>query len=152
MEIERIIELVINMMTEIQKEKKITDIDLEKFEKLGYSNIEISTAVSWIMDENASFMKQVNEHKSKDLSFRILSNSEQELFTVEAWGEIIQLLALGLINNDVIEILIERVIMSGIPKIDGKLVRYFLAYHIFDVGVTGKPNNKYVLAGNETIN
>ncbi len=152
MEIERIIDLVINFMTEIHKEKKITEIDLEKFEKLGYSNTEISTAISWIIDENASFIKPVKELKMKNFSFRVLSPTEQELFTIEAWGEIIHLFTLGLITNEIIEILIERVIFSGIPKIDSKLVRYFLAYHIFDVNATGKPNNKYVLAGNETIN
>ncbi len=152
MQIERIIELVIILMSEIHKKESVEELDITKFEKAGYSNIEISTAVSWLIDENANFLKPIHDLQNKDKSFRILSQVEQDLFTVEAWGEVIQMLSLGLINYETIELLIERSLLGGIYKIDGRFLRYFLAYYLFDINITGYPNNRYVLAGNETIN
>ena len=152
MQIERIIELVIIMMSEINKKENVEQMDVSKFANAGFSEIEISTAISWLIDENANFLKPKHDLHKKDKAFRVLSSVEQELFTVEAWGELIQMLSLGLINYETIELLIERSLMGGIYKIDGRFLRFFLAYYLFDINQTGIPNNRYVLAGNETIN
>ncbi len=151
---ERIIEIIVYLLSELREKNDMSEIDLSRLKQLGYSNSEISAAFSWIVDR-VEFSDEL--FKGEDLipsnvSFRVIQESEQDLFTTEAWGEMIQLQMLGLINNDQIEIMIEKAMVSGGQDIDKGAIRQFVANHLRNPDEKSKFGSRFMLDGSETIN
>lgn len=150
---ERIIEIIVYVLGELKNKKKLSEIDTKELEKLGYTNAEISTAFSWLVDRfefgNQFFNK---DFPSTEDSFRILHQAEQELFTDEAFGELIQYHSLGIINSRHIEAIIERALMLGLYQIDSTQIKSFIAYAIFNAASDLNTPNRYMLSGNDSIN
>src|SRR5207248_415467 len=48
---ERIMEILVFLLSEIQANKAISDIDTKVLSQLGFSQTEISTAFSWLLDK-----------------------------------------------------------------------------------------------------
>ena len=89
---ERIIEIMVILLAELNSNEELSGIDFEKLSSLGYSNEEITTAFSWVVDKLDTIKgREKKEKESKESSFRILNKLEKALFTTEAWGEIINL-------------------------------------------------------------
>ncbi len=150
---ERIIEIIVYVLAELKNKKKLSDIDTRELEKLGYTNSEISTAFSWLVDRfefgNHFYEK---DFPSTEDSFRILHQVEQELFTDEAFGELIQYHSLGIINSRHIEAIIERALMLGMYQIDSTQIKSFIAHAIFNINGDFSAPNRYMLSGNDSIN
>ncbi len=149
---ERIIEIIVFVISELKQNKHISDIDVDELQKLGYTNSEISTAFSWLADR-IEFSEQVvaeSSIRSTD-SFRIFHDAEKELFTRDALGELIQFQSLGLLNNDHIESLIERALMSGLMEVDTQTLKTFVAGILFSASANAD-SNRVMLRGNDTIN
>ncbi|MDC1068626.1 DUF494 family protein, partial [Candidatus Kapabacteria bacterium] len=105
---ERIVELITIVLQELKKNIRISDIDIENLIGKGYTSSEISTAFSWLVDRiefNTNF--NTGDDSTED-SFRFLHDAEQEMFTKEAWGEVIQLKTLGILSYENVETLIEN--------------------------------------------
>jgi uncharacterized protein Smg (DUF494 family) len=149
---ERIVEIITLVIAELRTNKSIADVSITNLESLGYSNSEISTALSWLIDRLEFSDNSFVNHKPDSSSFRILHEIEKDLFTSEAWGQVIQLHALGLLTNEHIEILIERTAMMGFRQVDIHQLRLFVAYAVFNISINNQPTNKLMLQGNETIN
>lgn len=149
---ERIIEIIVYVISELRQNKHITEIDVSELNKLGYTNTEISTAFSWLVDRvEFSFQYFGNENYS-NTSFRILHEAEQELFTNQAWGELIELHSLGLISNEHIEMLIEKALMLGVQEINSSQLKTFVASLIFNGNSKNMPGSRVMLNGYDTIN
>jgi uncharacterized protein Smg (DUF494 family) len=150
---ERIIEIIVLVISELKQNKAISDIDVDGLQTLGYTNSEISTAISWLVDR-VEFSDQFFAFSitSNLDSFRILHDAEKELFTQEAWGQIIQFNSLGILTNEHIETLIERTAMMGMRQIDIHQLKYFLANLLFNIHTSGTPGSRIMLHGNESIN
>lgn len=149
---ERIVEIITFVLSELKQNKKISDIDLNELEKKGYSNSEISTAFSWLVDR-VEFSNKITslEIQSED-SFRILHDAERELFTEQAWGELIQMHSIGILNSNQIELIIERALLTGIFKIDSFFLKNMIASFIFNATNSIMPGSRVLLSGNDTIN
>lgn len=150
---ERIIEIIIYVVSELHQNKSINNINLEQLQSLGYTNSEISTALSWIVDkiEKADNIFQ-NSNNSQAASFRILHDIEKELFTPEAWGSLIEMNTLGILSNENIENLIDKAVIMGMNQIDTKQLKYYVASAIIDSQDKLFPGNRMMLLGNDTIN
>lgn len=151
---ERIIEIIIYLITEMKDNKNLSEIDISELNERGYSNIEVSTALSWLVDRLEFSEKfYINDETSKTSSFRILHEAEQDLFTTEAWGQLIQLKALGIITNEHIESLIGRSMMMGMKAVDTNQIKFFVANNVFNLSMNSFfGNTKFMLQGNESIN
>jgi len=150
---EKIIEIIVYVIAELRHHKNINDIDLEELKQLGYTKAEISTAFSWLVDRVEMAEKLYTpEHTEHRGSFRVLHDVEKELFTDDAWGELIQLQSLGIVNSEHIEMLIERAIMTGIGIVECQHVKNFVAHVVFNANINSNPNARFMLAGNDTIN
>lgn len=149
---ERIIEIIVYVISELKQNKQISEIDIDQLNELGYTNSEISTAFSWLVDRlefsDQMFMK---DETTSDDSFRILHEAEKELFTQDAIGQLIQLHSLGILTNDHIESLIERALITGIDRIDSSGLKSFVAGMIFNSQPTSRSGNRILLKGNDTI-
>ncbi|HRP02861.1 MAG TPA: DUF494 family protein [Candidatus Kapabacteria bacterium] len=150
---QRIIEIIIYVISELQ-DKRLDDINFEKLVQLGYSDSEISTAISWIAD-NHHFNDVVNQSpklsKNKS-SFRIFTPHETEYFTPEAFVDLIHYNLLGILKNEDIENLLDRYAVSGYTKIDSNDIKVFIANVKFDAFNQLNSPIRKILLGNETIN
>lgn len=152
--VERIMEIIIYVMSNIRDTKNFSDDNFKELENLGYTTSEISTAFSWIF-EKTDPLKIPGKGPylvDKTYGFRVLLDVEAELFTKEAYGDLIQYMTLGLINNEQLELLIERSVYSHFPLIDKRLLNSFVYALNFDNTVTNNYTGRIMLDGNDTIN
>ena len=150
---ERIIEIIVLVLSQLTQNKKIADIDIDDLSSRGYTQEEITSALSWIVDrlENTqNFLNSFNQQS--DTSFRILSSNEIDLFSKEAWGEVINLHNLGLLKNEHIESLIDWASLIGIDKMTQEQLKDYLALNIFKFQSNGVDGAKYIYMGDQSIN
>ena len=149
----RIIEIIILVISELQRNKTIADIDVNELQAKGYTSTEISTAFSWLADrvDFSGPAHSLNENAGED-SFRILHEVEQDMFTSQAWGEMIQLHSLGILGNDHIESIIERAFLSGVQQVDSRLLKSFVAMSVFNASDDSLFGSRLMLNGDESIN
>jgi uncharacterized protein Smg (DUF494 family) len=149
---ERIVDIITYVLSELKQNKKLADIDLNILRDKGYSSSEISTAFSWLVDR-IEFNNPSQPLNISDVnSFRILHDAEKELFTEFAWGELVQMQSLGIINTDQIEQIIERALLSGVFKIDSFFLKNMIASFIFNATNSTTPGSRILLSGNDSIN
>ena len=114
----RIVEILIILMGEIKKsgmEQDNMELLSEKLLNCGYSEQEISTAFSWVIER----LEQTGEASSPDPeSFRVLHDIEHIFISNEAYGFLIQLSYLGLLTYEEFEKVIESVLLASIPRLD----------------------------------
>lgn len=150
---ERIVEIIVFVVSELKQNKPINEIDVSELEKKGYTSTEISTAFSWIADrlELAEKFVKPEAYINKE-SFRVLHDGEKDLFTTEALGEMLQLYSLGLLSNEHIELLIEHTLSYGYNQIDSYHLKMFVANIMFNSQTSNFPGNRIMLSGDEKIN
>jgi uncharacterized protein Smg (DUF494 family) len=150
---ERIIEIIVFVIAQLRQNVELHEVDTDKLQRLGYTKSEISTAFSWIADRSESGQPMLEFSELADSnSFRILHEAEQELFTPEAWGELVQMNSLGILNNEYTEILIEKAVLMGSQEIDSEQLKTFVANIIFNAQTDSLPGVRFLLQGNESIN
>ncbi len=150
---ERIIEIMLYVMTELHAKKTFSDIDIRKLHQLGFSTREISTALSWLADK-FDLGSHTSEYKltNRIESLRILSDFEKDYFTEEAYAELINLYSLGLINNEHINFITERASMTNGLSINKGLLRNIVANLLFSQPLANMESNRVVMNYSETIN
>lgn len=150
---ERIMEIIIYVISSLRDTRILSDANIRELENLGYTTSEISTAFSWLAEkvETVSIPENGPDY-FKTKGFRILHSMEKDLFTPECYGELIQYSSLGLIDNEQLELLIERALMSGFHIIDSRLLKNYIAALHFDHSDIGKMPGRIMLEGNDTIN
>jgi len=149
---EKIIEIIVYVIQQVRQNKSLNDLNIEELQSKGYSNSEISTALSWLIDKSeiTERLFPVPETSNQE-SFRVLHDTEKEIFTKDAWGELISMKALGIISNENIEMLIDRSSLMGFQQIDAQQVKLFVANSVFNTYMMN-PGSRYLLRGNDTIN
>ena len=68
-------------------------------------------------------MLRSSSKKRSDYYRRILSDYERDYFTTEAYGTLLQMHHLGIIDDTQFEMIIERAIFSGQDRLDAAMVR-----------------------------
>lgn len=148
---ERIIEIIVYVISELKQHKDISEIDLGELESLGYTSAEISTAFSWLVDR-MELSEEASESFTELNSFRMLHEAEQKLFTRQAWGDLIQLQSLGLLHSEHIESLIERAVMSSQQQVDSRQLKKYVASMVFHAIGDVAESSRFMLDGSDTIN
>ena len=119
---ERVVEILIFIMSEIRSNRKVSgklDILSKSLIQQGYTESEISSAFTWLLDRLKNDSEEVVEQKNPLLksSFRHLHEIERSIIAVEAYGYIIQLKELGIIDESDVEQILERAMMMGASEI-----------------------------------
>ncbi|MFP4529263.1 MAG: DUF494 family protein [Candidatus Kapaibacterium sp.] len=150
---ERIIEIIVYVISELKQNKHISDIDVNELQQLGYTSSEISTAFSWLVDR-IEFTEELftRSNAMGETSFRVFHDAERDLFTSEAWGELIQMHSLGIITNEHIEKIIERSAMAVPEQIDSRQLKTMVAAFSFNAETDSAPGRRIMLNGSDTIN
>ncbi len=109
----KLIEILIILMNEINRR----GVEFERMEMLsgklldqGYSKSEISTAFSWMIERFAALNNNIQPNPK---SYRVLHDIEKIFISPEAYGYLLQLNALGLLNMEEMEKIIERSFISS---------------------------------------
>jgi|Deesub1362B_J571_1020462.scaffolds.fasta_scaffold03201_2 Smg protein len=134
---ERLVEILIYLMQELhQNRRKWDQIDgiSKELQELGYTENEINAAFSWLFErmEAQKGKSLMPEAEPNDQSFRVLHEVEKMVLTPAAYGYLLQLRQLGLINQTEMEQIIERAMMLGAAPVDVMDIRSIVASVIFD--------------------
>jgi uncharacterized protein Smg (DUF494 family) len=121
---ERIIEIIVRLLAIIHESKQIVNEDLENLGKLGYSQNEINRAFQWLY-KNFIPKEKYSEKSYKSESHRVFHEAEKKVISSEGRGFLIQLTNLGLVSNVELEIILERLMMTGLQRITLNDVKLF---------------------------
>jgi uncharacterized protein Smg (DUF494 family) len=150
---EKIVEILIYLIGEIRKNTPITDIDLSVLSQRGFSTTEISTAFNWLFEKISHGENIVTETgEISSTSHRVLHDAERMVITSEAYGYMIQLRELGLISDMDIEVIIDRIMMSGYPTVDGEEIKSHVAALLAENDDSLNGGSRTMLNGKDTIN
>jgi len=84
----------------------------------GFTDNEISSAYSWVLDQLQSDSQFVLEDTQSIVSTRILTEQERRHFASDAIGYLLQLKYLGLISDALMEVILERATLMGAMPIE----------------------------------
>lgn len=149
---DKIIEIIVYILSEIKEIKQLNEIDVRSLTEKGYSDNEINTAFAWIyskLDEGELIFKQEVEYTKSHRMFNVLEN---KIFTVEAKGYLLLLRELGLLNDLDMDLVIERVILSGYQKVDIIELKKFISNYILNAESKSDILSRMILQNNDTIN
>jgi len=149
---EKIIEIIVFLLTEIKNNKQLAEIDVDKLSNLGYTQNEINTAFSWVYSKLYSGEKVFADEKKDTKSQRFLHDVEQNVISPESYGYLIQLKELGLLNNLDIDIIIDRAMVSSFSKIELGDMKLMIASYLLDIEEMNDTNSRMMINTKDTIN
>lgn len=111
---ERIIDLILYLVSQIRKNTPIDSIDVKVLSADGYTDAEIGAAFSWIVDQEAF---RPLDQLTRRTGFRVLHEAERAIFPPDAYGYLLQLMEIGILNDFDLENLINRMHFGGSPPL-----------------------------------
>lgn len=161
---DRIIEIVMFLLKEIRG-KNITEIDLSPLNDRGFTQTEISTAFSWLFDKltmrssevmpmvsNAvQSLKTMQEGPIEVSTFRIFHDVERSVLSMESQGYLLQMRELGLLSDAELEMLIDRILVSGTQQVNLQEIKELAGNLIFDFDDSSRIGSRMMLSAKDTI-
>ena len=148
-------EIVLYLVGEIRRNKQLADIDLKKLSDRGYSESEVSTAFTWLVDKIMVVGAQAEltpgaAQKALDTGgrnpFRIYHELELAILQADARGYLLQLRELGLLKDAELELILDRLWLLGAQNISLEEVRDFAAGIIFDFNDSSRTGSRMMLS------
>jgi uncharacterized protein Smg (DUF494 family) len=127
----RLVEILLILLNEIKQsgmEKERMEFLSHELMNRGYSEQEISTAFSWII-ERLSTSAEVPTPNPK--SFRVLHDIEKIFISKEAYGFLLQLISLGLLSQSDFERVVERALLEFQPNLGSESIKPIIAEVLF---------------------
>ncbi|MEX0681814.1 MAG: DUF494 family protein [Balneolales bacterium] len=145
-----VIDLIIYLIKRMHIGVRLKDIRVEKLK--GYNKSEISAAYSWLIQKYESDdLTNQNNNPRNIPPPRVLHPTERSQIAPEAYGYLLDLYYLGIIDASRMERLIEYAMFSVDNRIETSDVKEWVAGMIFENEHTGNKRSS-LLKGNETIN
>jgi uncharacterized protein Smg (DUF494 family) len=142
-----ILDLIVKIVHHVQHGKAISDFDMAEVNTdHRYNTSEISAAYSWVLQHGPELKR-----RKKGQVPRVLHIAERMVFSKEAWGWILELQSLGLIDHNGIERIIERIMMQYHGKVTLSMVKEIVVPFLLDNDRLSE-NSSTGLKGNESIN
>jgi len=149
--VERIMEIIAWVVGAFTQGTPINKVDTTELSAQGYTDSEISAALSWILERGERALTHKGDINTE--SFRILHGLEWETISTDAWGLLLSYRNLGLLSNEDVEQIIERaMILSGEAAVDLEEIRAIIAVYVMNIGFDMTDGSRSLLSGNESIN
>jgi len=148
---EKIIEIIVYILSEIKNRKQIGDIDLKKLAKIGYTESEINTAFAWIYSRINQGENIFKGKKRSTKSKRFFHEIEKDILTTDALGYLISLFELGLLSDTDEELIFDKIFYSGFEIIGKSELKILLASIILDLENKSDKLDRLILQNNDTI-
>lgn len=134
---ERVVEILVYIMKEIKAtDQRIGKLDIlsKELEQKGYTENEISSAFSWLFDRIKDNFDELVKNTGPTLpySFRVLHEVEKMIIIPEAYGYLIQLRELGLLDETELEQIIEHALMLGTSRVTLEDMKAIVASSLFN--------------------
>lgn len=113
---ERIVEIIVFLLTELQQERKQKErVDLTReLVQIGYSENEINIGFSWIVRH---LQKTAPVNKNSEVSAlkknEDIGDIERLVITSEAYGYLLHLVRLGVLHETDVELVLEHALAKG---------------------------------------
>jgi uncharacterized protein Smg (DUF494 family) len=133
---ERIIEIIVNLLSEMQQERKHKDkVDLTHDLMLkGYTEIEINLAFTWIFGHlKQAAPDNMNDIVELPLEIDDFPEIDKLVISPDAYGFLIQLIQLGVIKDIELEIFVERALAYGKDDLNVDDLKSIVASILFDL-------------------
>lgn len=129
---DRVVEILVFLMSEMQENKPLHEVDLSQLRDRGYTTSEISAAFSWLYENSRTErIESIRSGRAGAGSRRMLHDAEKAVLSIAAQGYIIQLNELGLVDDREVEIILERAMSSGYAGLTVQEVRDIVATVLF---------------------
>ncbi len=149
---DKVIEIIVYILSEIKEIKQLSEIDINLLSHKGYSDSEINTAFAWIFSKLDDGELVFKNETDVTRSHRIFNLVEDKIFTVDAKGYLLLLRELGLLSDLDIDLVVEKVFLSGYQRIDIKELKKFIASLILNSESKSDILSRMILQNNDTIN
>ena len=149
---EKVVEILIYLMTAIHDNKHLNDIDVDDLRRRGYTQTEISAAFSWLHDNMPSSRFSSDRlYPSAGASRRSFHEAERMVLSNEGQGYLIQLTELGLLTQHDLETVIERAMLSGYEQLSVNDIKELVASVLFSRDPGGEYGGRTMLNSGDTI-
>ncbi len=151
----RVVDILIYIMQELRKNHRSIDkLDTISNELLlqGYTENEISSAFSWLLERMNSEAEKLlaDESPVSPFSFRHLHEIERSIISTKAYGYLIQLKELGIINDFQFEQILERALMLGTSLVDIEDIKTIAAAVLFSPE-NFQENSLFLFSDNQVV-
>jgi uncharacterized protein Smg (DUF494 family) len=103
----------------------------ESLDEMGYSQQEIDMALFWYHNHLMT-KDDIKSDKFEPGSIRVLHEIERSIIRPEAYGYLLELNQLGLINVSEMDSIIDKSVLLGGRKVSIEDIKLFVAAHIMD--------------------
>ena len=148
---EKVLEIIVLLLSELKKNKELSDVDLKQLEGLGYTQNEINTAFSWVYSKLYTGDKIFVDTDNNTPSNRFLHELETNVITPGAYGYLVQLKELGLINNMDIDLIIDKLMVTSYNRVELTEMKYMVAAYLLDIEEMSNTNSRMMINTNDTI-
>jgi uncharacterized protein Smg (DUF494 family) len=148
---EKVLEIIVLLLSELKQNKQLSDVDFNQLERLGYTQNEINTAFSWVYSKIYTGDKIFVEKDKNTQANRFLHEVEQNVISPEAYGYLIQLKELGLINNMDVDLIIDKLMVTTYNKVELTEMKYMIAAYLLDIDDMNNTNSRMMINTNDTI-
>ncbi len=149
---EKIIEIIVHILSEIKNSKHIHELDLNTLKGEGYTDAEINSAFAWLYSKIDAGESLFVESKKLNKSHRFFHKSEKNILTLEAIGYLIQLKELNIISDLDEEVILDKIFFLGYQKADIGEIKLIVASLIFNLEDKSDILGRLILQNNETVN
>jgi uncharacterized protein Smg (DUF494 family) len=142
-----VLDIIVQLVQYLKQGHSIRDMDgIRKDLQPPFTEAELSAAYAWVMQHPQQ------EHARVPSPYqRIFHAAERMILTKEAWGWLIELQNLGIIDHHIIERIIEKIMLHYQGKIDLTSLKSMVSSLILDADPSSA-SQKPRLLGNESIN
>ena len=148
---EKVLELLVYLMSEIRDNKPLADVDLSSLQSRGYTTSEISDAFGWLHEHVPPPAARAKRPATAGgLSRRMFHEAEKLVLSTEGQGYLILLSELGLLSDEDLEAVIERAMMAGYEKLSVAELRQ-LAAAVLTARRVDRAPDRPVADGGDTV-
>jgi uncharacterized protein Smg (DUF494 family) len=146
---ERIIDIILYLVTQIRQNTPIESIDVKDLAEGGYTEAEIGAAFSWLVDR-ATFSTSGRGSEERKC-FRVLHETERALFRTDAYGYLLQLFEIGLLDETELETVINRAHIAGLYALDATDVKSLVGLLFAESGDIGFGGSRLMLNSTDMV-
>ena len=99
---------------------------------LGYTQQEIETALFWFYNRQETKKSVISTDTIDSNAHRVLHEVERSIISPEAYGYLLELRQLGILDLSEMEIIIERAVLLGGYKVSLEDIKMFVAAQFLD--------------------
>lgn len=151
--VERIMEIIAFVISEQRMGTPLGSVDMDELQRRGYTESEISAALSWILERQIPAELDSDIEVSEPGSFRVLHGIETDMMLPEAWGLLLSYRDLGFLTNEDVEQLLERAVLMGSEmRVGVNEIKSLIAAYVMNQQPWSASGNRILLGGTDSVN